>query len=226
MRTSGQDLTSNHTPRLAALVLAAAVALGACAKRDNARNDTAGASTGAMMGTRDTGSRSDTSVSAGTAGGAATAAMSDANILALIGISNANEIGASQIALEKGTNPNVKAFARDMVKDHTAMQGDADAVAKRLKISPTPPTGAGNAMKAMAMAMADSLKAAPKGVAFDTLYVRGQVAAHQRTLDDLQRFLTMTSNADVKSLITRSVPKVQTHLDRARQLQTQLSTRS
>ncbi|MFL5577589.1 MAG: DUF4142 domain-containing protein [Gemmatimonadaceae bacterium] len=209
--------------QLAVLALGAAAALGACAKRESARSDTAGASTGAMMGTKgDTGSRGDTAVGAA----AAPAAMSDANIMAMIGLANANEIGTSKMAVEKGTNAAVKSFARDMIKDHTAMQGDADALAKRLNITPTPPAGAGDEMKRMAMAMSDSLKAAAKGPAFDTQYVNGQVAAHQQTLDNLQRFQTTTQNADVKNLISAALPKVQAHLDRARQLQSQVATRS
>lgn len=219
MPKSRINITSMNV-RLAALALGAAVALGACAKRDKAAVDTA--STSAMAGAT-AGAMTDTAMRAGTP---SAPAMSDAEILAMIGMANANEIGASKMAETKATNPDVKAFAREMIHDHTSMQGEADALAKRLNVTPTPPAGAGDEMKSMAKAMSDSLKAAPKGPAFDAQYINGQVAAHQQTLTDLQRFQTMTQNADVKNLISTAIPTVETHLDRARQLQSRVSTRA
>jgi len=229
MYTTGSKHMSSYM-RLGALALGAAVTLGACAKRDNANTDTAAATAGAPAGA----TTSDTAMgAAGTTGaanttGAAAAAgnMSDANIMSVISMSNANEIGTSKLAQTKATNADVKSFANDMVKDHTAMQGDADRLAKQLNITPEPPTGVGDDMKNMAMAMSDSLKAATKGSTFDSQYINGQVHAHQMTLDQLQQFQASTQNAQLKDLITKAIPKVQQHLDRAKQLQSSVGTRA
>lgn len=224
MRTNGSNHPSSYM-RLSALALGAAVMLGACAKRDNANVDTAAATAGAPAAT----TTSDTAMGAAGAGGAATtsmANMSDANILSVISMSNANEIGTSKLAQQKATNGDVKSFASDMVKDHTAMQGDADRLAKQLNITPESPAGVGDEMKNTAAAMSDSLKAAAKGSAFDAQYINGQVSAHQMTLDHLQQFQASTQNAQLKDLVTKAIPKVQQHLDRAKQLQSSLGTRA
>jgi predicted outer membrane protein len=54
-------------------------------------------------------------------------------------MANAEEIGDGSLADSMATNANVKAFARDMVKDHRAMQGDVD---KLTGLTPTPPPNA------------------------------------------------------------------------------------
>jgi putative membrane protein len=216
MRING----SNYM-RLGAFALGATVALGACAKRDNAATDTAAVAS--PTGMLDTG----TTVGAGATGAAATTGtMSDANIMSVISMSNSNEIGTSKLAQGKATNAQVKSFANDMVKEHTAMQGEADKLATQLNVTPEAPAGVGDEMKSTAMTMSDSLKAAAKGSAFDTQYIGGQVQAHQMTLDRLQQFQGMTQNAQLRDLITKSIPKVQQHLDRAKQIQTSLGTRA
>jgi putative membrane protein len=217
--------------RLSALALGATVALGACAKRDNAgMGDTAAMTTAAgtpATGMSDTGSMAAGATTGATAGSSANMSnMSDANILSVISMSNSNEIGTSKLAQEKGTSGDVKSYARDMIKDHTAMQGEADKLAQQLKVTPEPPSGLGDEMKNMAMAMSDSLKAAAKGTTFDMQYINGQVQAHQMTLTHLQQFQTSTQNAQLKDLVTKAIPKVQQHLDRAKQLQTAMGTRA
>jgi len=226
MRNSGSSYM-----RLGALALGATVALGACAKRDNAgagdttamTTSTATPATGTMS---DTGSMAAGANSGAMAGSSNMANMSDANIMSVISMSNSNEIGTSKLAQDKATSGDVKSYARDMIKDHTAMQGDADKLAQQLKVTPEAPAGLGDQMKNMAMAMSDSLKAAPKGSTFDVQYMNGQVQAHQMTLTNLQQFQTSTQNAQLKDLITKAIPKVQQHLDRAKQIQTALGTRA
>ena len=211
-------INGTHYMRLGALALGATVALGACAKRDNAATDTAMATPTGML---------DTGTTVGAATGASTmGSMSDANIMSMMSMSNSNEIGTSKIAQQKGTSGDVKSFANDMVKGHTAMQGEADKLATQINVTPEPPARVGDEMKRMAMAMSDSLKAAAKGTAFDMQYINGKVQSHQMTLDNLQQFQGMTQNAQLRDLITKAIPTVQQHLDRAKQIQTAMGTRA
>lgn len=213
--------------RVGALALGATLALGACAKRDNATSDTTSTTTATntpATGMSDTGAMA--GANAGTGASANAASMSDANILSVISMSNSNEIGTSKLAQSKATNASVKSYANDMVKDHTAMQGDADKVAKAAGITPEPPAGAGDQMKMHASQESDSLKAAAKGSAFDMAYINGQVADHQMTLDHLKQFQNSAQNAQVKDLVTKAIPKVQEHLDNAKKIQGQLGTRA
>ena len=219
--------------RRAIAVAACAAALGACAKKDNAATDTAATSAAPAMGS-DTGMTAANNASATASGattgatsssaGATVAASSDAEILSVVGMTNASEIGEGKLAESKATNADVKSFARDMVKDHTAMQGDADKIAKTAKISPTAPAAASQ-LKAESAATMDSLKAA-KGATFDQQYIAGQVADHQKALGNLQSYQGSAQNADLKNMIQQAIPKVQQHLDRARELQTKLGTKA
>ena len=217
---------STNLMRVGAIALGATLVLGACAKRDNnAATDTTATTTATT--TPATGTSSDTGAMAGANASSTSnmSAMNDANILSVIGMANSNEIGAGKTAQTKATNSDVKSFANDMVKDHTAMQGDADKVAKAANITPAAPSNASE-MKAHASAETDSLKAAAKGNAFDTAYINAQVNDHQMVLDHLKQFQSSAQNAQVKDLVTKAIPKVQEHLDRAKQIQSKLGTRA
>ena len=220
--------------RRALAVAACAAALGACAKSDkNAGTDTLGTSAAPAMGS-DTG-MTNANNTAGTATGATTGstsstgatvtATSDAEIMSVIGMANASEIGAGKLAETKATSSDVKSFARDMVKDHTAMQGDADKLAKKANITPTAPSAA-TQMKSESTAMMDSLKSAAKGATFDQQYIAGQVADHQKVLSNLQSYQGQAQNADLKNMIQQAIPKVQQHLDKARDIQGKLGTKA
>ena len=218
---------SSRYMRAGAVALGATLMLGACAKRDNAAaTDTAMATTTMTpaTGASDTGAMAGGSMSGGA--NANMANMSDANIMSVISMSNSNEIGTSKLAQEKATNGDVKSFARDMVKEHTAMQGEADKLATQINVTPEAPAAVGDQMRTMAMQMSDSLKAAAKGSAFDTQYINGQVQMHQMTLDNLRQFQTSAQNAQLRDLVGKAIPKVQQHLDRAKQIQTAVGTRA
>ena len=156
-------------------------------------------------------------MAAGTAGAAgATAALADADIAIVIHEVNAGEIAAGKIAQTKASNADVKAYAREMVTAHTAMDKKGADIA-----------GAGSATNAAIrdsvvnanQAMASQLQSANSGAAFDKAYIDGQVMAHQNTLSFLQAAQNQAQNAELKSMITAAIPDVQKHLDRAKSLQ-------
>ena len=222
-RTIG--LGGSLSMRRALAVAACAAALGACAKGDkNAGTDTLGTSAAPAMGS-DTMAASTSAANATAATTASVPVTSDAEILSVIGMANASEIGEGKLAQTKATNADVKSFAGDMVKDHMAMQSDADKLAKNANITPAAPSAA-TQMKAEATAMMDSLKAAAKGATFDQQYIAGQVADHQKVLSNLQSYQGTAQNAELKNLIQQAIPKVQQHLDKARDLQSKLGTKA
>jgi putative membrane protein len=193
---------------------------------------TAGRDTMAAGRSRDTmtaaGRSRDTMTSAGevrpdSSGMATGTRISAPNALATIGVSNAGEIETSRIAQTKAQNSDVKSFARDMIKDHTAMQADADKLAIQLNLTPQANDQAAQ-MRNMIEQMRQSLARMSPGMAFDTAYINGQVVAHQKTLDQLQTISTSVDVPDVKSLVNKATPTVREHLDRARKLQSQLSS--
>jgi putative membrane protein len=146
--------------------------------------------------------------------------MSDANIMSMIGMTNAAEIAAGELASTKARNADVKAFARQMVTEHQAMQKEADQLATSASVTPQAPPGADSTQRA-ANASLDSLKGAT-GADFDRAYMAAQVRDHQAALANLQRFHGAAQNAELRTLIGNAIPKVQAHLDKATQVHSQL----
>ena len=132
---------------------------------------------------------------------------------------NAGEIAAGKIAQTKASNAEVKAYARDMVQAHTALDKQGAKVSGQ--------TAATNAAIRDSVvraneAMSSQLQSANSGAAFDKAYLDGQVQGHQNALSFLQSAQTQTKSADLKKMISAAIPDVQKHLDRARSLQTKV----
>lgn len=201
------------------LMLGAALTLTACGGKD-ANDDAAGTGDSAVAGSATMGG--DTSATGGAMGsttgaaGADASAMNDANILSMIGMSNGGEIGTSKAVQGKAKDASVKSFAADMIKEHTAMQGEADKLATKINVTPQPPSQA-DMMKKSVDSATTALNSA-SGADLDRQYMAFQVQAHQMTLDNLQRFETQAQNAELKALIQKAIPKVQAHLQRAQEI--------
>ena len=226
------QFTNRMTSRM--LMLGAALAVTACGKKDDAAAGGAGDS--AMAGSATMGG--DTAMAGGSMGSTAGADMSnltEPNIMSLIGMSNAGEIATSKAVQGKAKNANVKAYAADMIKEHTAMQGEADRLATKLNVTPQPPAAA-DAMQKMVDSVTTALGGGTAGTGatagaaaggnVDRQYMDFQVRSHQQTLDNLQRFQTQAQNAELKALIEKSIPKVQAHLQRAQDIQGKLGSAS
>jgi putative membrane protein len=154
-----------------------------------------------------------------TTGGAGATTLGDADIANVIHEVNAGEIAAGKIAQTKASNAEVKAFAREMVQAHTALDkqgtkasGQTAATNAAIRDSVV------NANKAMS----SQLQSAASGAEFDKAYIDGQVQGHQNALSFLQAAQNQAQDADVKKMITAAIPDVQKHLDRARALQSKV----
>jgi putative membrane protein len=152
---------------------------------------------------------------------AAAPAMTDANILAVLDAANVADSSDGSVAASKGTSADVKAFGREMVKDHHALRAEGQALAKKLNITPEPPAGDNSA--AAAAAWHDSLVAMPKGAAFDKAYIDHEVTAHEQVLQKAQAAEAAAQNPELKAMLPKAAAKVQEHLDHAKQIQTRLS---
>jgi putative membrane protein len=202
-----------------ALALTAALALAACGGGD-ANQSAAGDSAAAGTVAAAPGATDSAAGATGTGGAMAgdMGAMSEPNVMSLVGMSNATEIQTSDIAQTKATNAQVKAFARDMIREHQAMQKQADQLATRLNVTPQPPAQAQQKQQ-MLDQMVQQLNSTAKGAEFDRAYMDGQVQAHQQTLTELQGLQNSVQNAELRTLIQQAIPKVEQHLQRAQTLQ-------
>jgi putative membrane protein len=191
------------------LALVAAAAIGACAKKDAGYTDTgiAGTSTdtGVMAGMSETDM-------AGPAAG-----MSDANIVFALDNANKLDSAAGSIAATKGTSADVRDFARRMMGDHHRLRQQGQDLAKKLGVSPVPPPNdSSQAQMNRTMAL---LNGAAKGRDFDKAYIDNEVTAHMAVLDMATAAGNAAQNAELKNLIQKAAPVIQTHLDNAKSIQ-------
>jgi putative membrane protein len=194
------------------IALACAAALvAACSKGDK------GADTAR---TTDTANAAASTTPAATSTTAAAPAMTDANVLAYLDEVNMADSAGGSIAASKGTSADVKAFGRDMMRDHHALRVAGQDVGKKANITPQP--AANDTVPAHASKMSDSLKAQARGAAWDKAYIDHEVAMHEAVLNTAQTALGATQNADLKALIQKAAPNVQAHLDHAKQIQSKL----
>ena len=198
------------------VVLAAALALAACGKKDNATTDTgmamsAGTDTGMAAGTANTGTTA-----------TAPATLSDANIVALLDEANMADSAAGTMAASKGTNAGVKEFGKDMARDHHNLRKQGQDLAKKLNVTPQPP--ANDTLPRHAQMMSDSLSKQAKGAAWDKAYIDHEVAMHQAVLDLATAAQGQAQNAELKALITKAAPVIQGHLKNAQAIQAKLGT--
>lgn len=198
----------HRSPRagLAGLVALLVAATVACQPREENGNDSL--SMGASY---------DTGAAAATApGGRDFSQMSDENIASAVGVINGAEIQMAQLAEQRGQSQDVKRYARDMIREHTAMQRAADSLA--IAQNMTPQSG-GLAEELQRQATADQQRLEQlRGVEFDSAYMNAQVVAHQQALDALNGMRSAADDPEVRRVIEQSIPTVQSHLQRARQL--------
>ncbi len=198
-----------------ALALGAVAALSACKKSENATDSTAAATTPA-----DTTMRAGSTSTTGATTAPATAKVSDADIFAMLHAANQGEIDAGKMAETKATNASVKAFARQMVTDHTKLRDNGDALAKKLNI--TPNTAAADSITSANQTTASTLTTAAKGAAFDSTYVDAQVSGHQATLTMIKNAEGQATNPQLVAALKSAEPIVSAHLDKIKNIQSKL----
>jgi putative membrane protein len=147
-------------------------------------------------------------------------ALTDPNIAAILDNANATDSSAGAIAATKATNAEVRTFARNMMRDHHALRKAGEDLVKKLNVTPALP--AGDNSQAVATAWNDSLRALPKGAAFDKAYIDHEVTYHEAVLATAQSALGAAQNAELKNLIQKAAPNIQAHLEHARSIQAKL----
>jgi putative membrane protein len=200
------------------LALSAATLLVACKGNGNANTDTttaAGAvATGSDSANRAAGATTSASANANTSNNSWT----DGQILAFASAANKGEIAEGKLAETKATNPKVKAFARQIVSDHTAMLSEGNSFAKKNKITPDSTKNDVVDLQKDALNDMQDLQSKAKGNDWDKDFVDKEIDGHKKVLQKLQDMQTATSNAQLKDLLTKAQQKVQSHLDKAQAL--------
>ena len=133
------------------------------------------------------------------------------------------DVEAGKQALEKSQNKDVRAFAQQMVGDHTAVNDQALALVKKLNVTPEDNPTSQNLTK-QADATREKL-AGLTGAAFDKVYVANEVAFHKTVNGALSNTLIPNAqNSELKSLLESGLKLFQSHLEHAEHLAQQLSS--
>jgi putative membrane protein len=131
------------------------------------------------------------------------------------------DIEAAKQALKKSKNKEVRAFATDMVRDHTAVNKQALALVKKLKVTPED-NDTSRALTKQAVAKREEL-AKLNGAAFDKAYVDNEVAYHKTVNGALQSTLIPSANnAELKSLLETGLKIFQGHEQHAEHVASEL----
>ncbi|HEU4748988.1 MAG TPA: DUF4142 domain-containing protein, partial [Gemmatimonadaceae bacterium] len=144
-------------------------------------------------------------------------AWTDANIFALLDEANVADSSHGAIAATKGTSAAVRDYGKQMMRDHHTLRADGQALAKRLKITPTPP--AGDTLPAAAQTVGDMLNTTAKGKDFDKAYIDHEVEIHKAVLDIATRSMTAAQSTELKNMLQKAAPAIQGHLDKAQSIQ-------
>ncbi len=149
--------------------------------------------------------------------------LTDANIAAIVVAANTIDVQNGQLALSKSPSQEVKAFANQMVTDHTSVNKKATELVVRLKVTPTE-SESSRTLKADAAATLATLET-KVGAEFDRAYVDNEVAYHQAVIDMLdQALIPGARNKDLKALLVAVRPAFVAHLEHARHIQASLRT--
>src|ERR1019366_8437521 len=115
------------------------------------------------------------------------------------------EVKLGELAAQKGTRDDVKAFGQMMVKDHTGINDDLKALAAQKGV--TLP----DSLDAKHQGMVDKMSAL-SGSEFDNAYIAGMIKDHKMDAKEFKAESAATQDADVKSFVDKSIPVVEAHL--------------
>jgi putative membrane protein len=122
------------------------------------------------------------------------------------------EVQMGQLAAQKATNPDVKAFGQQMVDDHTKANDDLKSVAANENI--TLPTTMGGKEQAEYNKLQNL-----SGAAFDKAYVKAMVKDHEEDVKEFQKEASKGQDPGLKAFASKTEPILQGHLDKIKSIQ-------
>ena len=149
-------------------------------------------------------------------------APNDAQIAQIVLTADTVDVDYGKLAVKTTKNAEVKAFAETMIRDHTAVNDKAAALAKKLSLTPEA-SATSKSLKSDGDKMLAKLEGM-SGTEFDKAYVDNEVAYHESVIGALNTVLLPNAkNADLKALLETGKPIFESHLEHAKQLQKSLN---
>ncbi len=127
------------------------------------------------------------------------------------------EIQTSQLLLQRSQNPQLRAYAEQMIADHPRLSAALMAAARRGGVNPPPP-----ALINRHANMLNVLSAMGPDM-FELTYLNMQQIAHNEALLVHSTYATAGENPSLKAAAATAAPVIQGHLTQARALAMQLA---
>jgi putative membrane protein len=122
--------------------------------------------------------------------------------------SDLTEIQTSKLALQKSQDPTVRAFAQQMIKDHTNSSQQLKQIARSKGF--TLPTSIGSDNQALLTKLRNT-----SGQNFNRAYMQGQIQAHTKTEAEYQKYIKKGQDSDLQAFANKVSPIVSEHLQMA-----------
>lgn len=187
-------------------ILLAASVLGMVTACNDTANDAAN-NDGSVGGSGDT-TTTTTSDTANRAGGAL--AEKDAQFLSDVAASNMAEIKMSQLAQTKGNSQDVKDLGKMLETDHSAVLGEVRSFASNRSANLPAEE------KPEAKDMHNALNA-KSGKEFDKDWCEHMIDMHQKSIAKFESAQNDLADADLKTWVSNTLPKLRTHLDKLKE---------
>lgn len=153
---------------------------------------------------------------------AQTSKLTDPQIASIAVTANQIDINYAEIAFKKTKNADVIQFAKTMKDDHTNVIKMCVDLAKKLGVTPETNAVTKSLLEGEAK-MKRTLNAAKNGKAFDKAYVDNEVSYHEAVISTVKsKLIPEATNAELKGLLVKVLPALETHLQHAKMLQSKL----
>jgi putative membrane protein len=128
------------------------------------------------------------------------------------------EVQLAQLAQQKATSNEVKEFAKQLEQDHSKANEELKTLAQQKNINLPSEAGAKHQNQ---ISKFNNLS----GDKFDKEYVKAMVSEHKKKVKEFQKQSDRSMDSNVKEFAAKTLPTLQTHLQKAEELQT-TSTRA
>jgi len=198
------------------ILVAAVCVVAACKSKERTADSTTMGSAAGMVGTTSSAMATPAPTPAPVA-----APLTDANVVEHLRSDDSAEVKLGRLVASKGTNPAVRSYGQMLVTDHTSGAKAVAAVVKKDSLAPI--AAASDAADAEHREDFERFNAMPKGKDFDTAFVNHTIEDHTKEISMLQSAQSSMQNENVKALIEKTLPVMQKHLDKAKEIQTKLA---
>jgi putative membrane protein len=125
------------------------------------------------------------------------------------------EVSISRVAAERATNPEVKALAQKIVSDHESVNRELTTVAGNRGVSLS------DSMEKHDDRLVSKWQKKDAGTDFDKAYLKEMVSDHEDAIELFGK-AAKSEDAQIASLASKTLPALQEHLTRAKELQKSL----